>query len=427
MNSSRFQSGNRSACFEDTLRYCSPSHGGWGVVRTGMMVPESHQLFVCPFACGRHGAISAITQGFKQRLSYLYIDEADIVSGGYEELICQAVDELLYELEYKTKVLMIFVSCLDDLLGTDHEAFLQVLRRRHPDMRFTVCHMNPITLDGKEPPGVNIQRKMYGLLEACDQPGLRHAAAFYGNNVAIDRNSEIYEVLAAAGYTDTYHISDFSSFAGFQKLARVGLNIVPTPVGLAAAEDVSEAHGIDYLFLPISYDFAEIEQHYETILNRFEATIDLSQYRQRARGAVTAARAEIGRLPIIVDASASVRPFTLAKMLLSFGFQVEEVYAQQCIPIERESCQWLLDNASSVKILQPEHPRSPLVHGCDRECLAIGFEGAYLTGARYVVDIANDESLYGYQGIEKLMHKLLVASRARGDLRSLIKRYGLVV
>lgn len=427
MDLSRLSPGTGAACFEDTLRYCSPSHGGWGVVRTGMMVPESHQLFVCPFACGRHGAISAITQGFKQRLSYLYIDEADIVSGGYEELICQAVDELLYELEYKPKVLMIFVSCLDDLLGTDHEAFLQVLRLRHRDTRITVCHMNPITLDGKEPPPVSIQRKIYGLLEASDRPGLQHAAAFYGNNIAIDQNSEIYEVLAAAGYTDTYHISDFSSFAGFQKLARVSLNIVSTPVGVAAAQDVRERHGIDYLYLPISYDFSEIERNYEQILTRFQTTADLSKYRQRASRAVAAARAEIGRLPIMVDASASVRPFTLAKMLLSFGFQVEEVYAQQCIPIEKESCQWLLDNAPHVKILQPEHPRSPLVRGIDRECLAIGFEGAYLTGARYVADIANDETLYGYQGIEKLMHKLLAASRVRGDLRSLIKRYGLVV
>lgn len=427
MDSAGFPPGKRVSCFEDTLRYCSPAHGGWGVVRTGMLVPESHQLFVCPFACGRHGAIGAIVQGFKHRLSYLYIEEADIVSGGYEDLICQAVDELLGELDYKPKVLMIFVSCLDDLLGTDHEAFLQVVRRRHPDTYFTVCHMNPITLEGKDPPAVNIQRKIYGLLEAPALPRLKHAAAFYGNNVGIDRNSEIYEVLAAAGYTDISHISGCASFAEFQKLARVSLNIVPTPAGLAAAKDVREAQGIDYLYLPLSYDFAEIERNYERLLSRSEARMDLSEYRQRAGRAVAAARAEIGRLPIVIDASASVRPFTLAKMLLSFGFQVEGVFAQQCISIESESCRWLSENAPGVSIRQPERPVSPLERGSDRECLAIGFEGAYITGARYVVDLVNDETLYGYQGVEKLMQKLLAASRARSDLRSLIARYGLVV
>lgn len=44
-----------SCCFENTLHYSSPGHGDWGVVRIGMLAPESVQLFVCPSACGRHG------------------------------------------------------------------------------------------------------------------------------------------------------------------------------------------------------------------------------------------------------------------------------------------------------------------------------------------------------------------------------------
>ena len=43
-----------------SLEYTCPSHGGWGMVRIGMLIPESHQLFVCPSACGRHGALGAI-------------------------------------------------------------------------------------------------------------------------------------------------------------------------------------------------------------------------------------------------------------------------------------------------------------------------------------------------------------------------------
>ncbi len=86
-----------------TLHYTSPAHGGWGVVRLAMLVPESYQLFVCPFACGRHGALGAIGHGLKDRLSYLYIDESDIVTGGYEDLIPEAVAELLETLEKKTE------------------------------------------------------------------------------------------------------------------------------------------------------------------------------------------------------------------------------------------------------------------------------------------------------------------------------------
>ena len=83
-----------NGAFEDTLHYTSPAHGGWGMVRIGMLVPESVQLFVCPFACGRHGAIGAMRQGFKDRLAYLYVDQNDIVRG-YDDQIPGAVEELL--------------------------------------------------------------------------------------------------------------------------------------------------------------------------------------------------------------------------------------------------------------------------------------------------------------------------------------------
>ncbi len=415
------------ARFPDTLRYCSPSRGGWGVVRTGMLVPESYQLLVCPFACGRHGAIGAITRGLKHRLSYLYIDETDMVSGGYEELIGEAVEELLEQLEVRPRVLMIFVSCLDDLLGTDHEALLQVLRQGHPDMRFTICHMNPITLDSKVPPPVNIQRKIYGLLEPSDKAKLLTAAAFCGNNVSIDKNSEIYEIMAAAGYMDIHHISEFATFAEFQQLARVSLNIVPNPVGLAAANDIRQALDIDYIYVPVSYDFEEIKQNYETMLSIAGIDMDLSTYKRRALKAIFSAQATIGNLPVVIDASATIRPFTLAKMLFSFRFNVREIYAQQCLPLEEESYRWLGKHAPGIKILQPERPRSPLQRRHSRECLAIGFEGAYLTGAKYIVNLVNDETLYGYQGIEKLMHMLVSAAEAPANLFILLRQYGLVV
>ena len=88
-----------SCKFGETLRYVSPGHGGWGLVRIGALIPESYLLFVSPFACGRHGALGGVLNGIKDKASFLYIDEADIVSGGYEDLIPEAVEELLDFLE----------------------------------------------------------------------------------------------------------------------------------------------------------------------------------------------------------------------------------------------------------------------------------------------------------------------------------------
>ena len=41
------------------LHYSAPSAGGWGIVRTALLVPESVMLFVAPHGCGRHGSVSA--------------------------------------------------------------------------------------------------------------------------------------------------------------------------------------------------------------------------------------------------------------------------------------------------------------------------------------------------------------------------------
>lgn len=49
-----------NACFEKTLHYTSPGHGGWGIIRVAALIPESYLLFICPSACFRHGALGAI-------------------------------------------------------------------------------------------------------------------------------------------------------------------------------------------------------------------------------------------------------------------------------------------------------------------------------------------------------------------------------
>jgi len=391
-----------------------------------MLVPESYQLFVCPFACGRHGAIGAIKQGLKDRLSYLYIDETDIVSGSYEALIVEAVDELFDALDQLPKVLMIFVSCLDDLLGTDHEAFLNPLREKYREIRFTVCHMNPITLGKDVPPPVNIQRKIYGLLEKRNE-SKTNEVAFYGNNIPTDIKSEIYEVLQDLGYESTRHISEFDSFEKFQELSRVKLNIVMAPIGLMAAKDVLERLEIDYIYAPISYNLDEIERNYQKIFSATNNKINLKNYRDRAEKALIEAKNSIGSTPILIDTSATIRPFSLARLLIQFGFNVEAIYVHDCIPIEKESCQWLSENARKIKVISPEQPRSPYMRQQQGNCIAIGYESAYLTGTTHIVNLVNDEMIYGFQGIEKLMKMIVDASNTSVDLKEMINEYGIVV
>ena len=146
-----------------TLHYCSPAHGGWGVVRVALLVPEAHLLFACPPACGRHGAIAAIEQGYRKKICYLCINDNEIVLGGYEAEIEQGVREVMRRVKPRPRALMIFMSCIDDLLGTDHAAAIRRMEAEH-GIPIRIARMNPISMYNKLPPGIRVQQTIYEFL-----------------------------------------------------------------------------------------------------------------------------------------------------------------------------------------------------------------------------------------------------------------------
>ncbi len=416
------------ACqFENTLHYSSPANGGRGIVRTGMLIPESVELFVCPFACGRHGAISAVKQNLKHRLSYLYVDQADIVNG-YDDLIIPAVGELLETLQERPKVVLIFVSCLDDLIGTDHEALQEKLSAAYPDVQFRSCHMNPISKGSKTPPAISIQNNIYSLLEQVEEKD--NGVNCIGNLIEIDKQSEIYVFLKSLGVDGLKHISHYDTFAGYQEMAKSKLNLVITPVGRQAGAQMEEKHEVPYVFLPVSYRFEVIEENYKKLaqaLNKESASFSFTKYKDEARAAIERAKKAIGRTPIVVDASSVKCPFGLAHALIDYGFNVVRVQAPECIGIDKADFEWLTEEHPEVEVVQSLHHKVVNRENQMPESIAIGVDGAYLAGSKYIVDLFDDEGVYGYHGVKTLMEKLEHALDKVVDLEHMIHEYGLVV
>ena len=413
-----------------TLHYTSPAHGGWGVVRLGMLVPESYQLFVCPFACGRHGALGAIGHGLKDRLSYLYIDESDIVSGGYEDLIPEAVAELLDTLEKRPKVLMIFVSCLDDLLGTDHESILEVLREQHEDVRFTFCHMNPITLDTDNPPPVNIRRKMYGLLEPRESK--KSQVNLIGNPVQIRPESELFGFLHALGVEQVNHIAQFETFEAYQHMAAAKWNLVVAPPAVKAAMDMKARLNIDFELVYTNYREEDILNTYKRLMEKLadkeKVEFDLEPYQRKARQAVGEAREAVGDRPVFIDYTAVVFPFAAARALCEAGFYVAGIFAQTAQGAEKEHADWIHEHMPEIQVLNPiAHDIPTKIGTFPKDSLAIGFEAAYITRARHVYGLVNDEGNFGFDGLVQLMEGIVHGVQREEDLETLIKNYGLVI
>ena len=414
--------------FENTLHYSSPGHGDWGVVRIGMLAPESVQLFVCPSACGRHGAIGAMAQGLKDRLFYLYVTQSDIVDG-YDGLIPDAVEHVLDAAKPRPKVFFVFVSCLDDLVGTDHEALLEELGGRYPDVRFRVCHMNPITLGTKTPPPVSIQNNLYSLLEQGRQRDGNINAI--GNLEVTAESSELFGFLASCGADVLRHISSYHTLDEYQDMAGSRANLVISPPGRQAAKQMEDRLGIPWIFMPITYQIEEVEEDYrrlrEFLTPGKQEAFDFGPARERAAAAVKRAAKKVGNLPIIIDATATAQPFGMAKALISYGFRVVRVEAQECMAFDRPHMEWLQEVHPEVELFQPEHHRAVLFDRRLEESLAIGVEGAYLAGSRHVADLFNDGGMFGYDAVCRLMELMEEAVGVETDLKQLINGYGLVV
>lgn len=410
--------------FSKTLQYVSPAHGGWGMVRIGALVPESHQLFVAPFACGRHGALGGEVNGIKDKISYLYIDESDIVSGHYEHLIPDAVEELFETLEKRPKVLLIFVTCLDDLLGTDHEQLNRRLSEQFPDVEFRSCHMNPISHDTKFPPGITLQNTLYSLLPKEEEKV--DAINFIGNNVAVDKECELFKMIKNHGYK-VNHISDFDTFAGFQTMSKSKVNLVLSPVAKYASSTMKKNLEIEPLLAYHTYDMAEIEEFYHELSSKLHLRFDYAPYKEEAETMIKEALKVIGQHPIAIDYQAVRKPFTLAKALLEYGFSVKFVMTDEVKSIEKEAYEYITENHKEIEVINAIHHDMVKHEHENKDYLCIGFDCSYATNAKRVVDLNQDETLFGFYGIKELMRMMITAYKNQVNLHEIIEEAGLIV
>ena len=104
-----------------TLAFNSPGAEGFGVKRAGLAVPGSIMLIVAPGCCGRNTSVLSSMRAYHDRFYYLLMDETDIVTGRHLKKIPKAVAEICEGLEKKPSVVMICITCVDALLGTDME------------------------------------------------------------------------------------------------------------------------------------------------------------------------------------------------------------------------------------------------------------------------------------------------------------------
>lgn len=424
---------NGLAPFTYGLEYSAPARGGWTIVHIGMLLPESHQVFVCAQSCLRGVVLSAAELNDSDRFSTISVDEESVLEGNCEEIITGGVSHILEGLSKPPKALLLFTSCIHHFLGTDMGIVFGELNKRFPQVGFVQCWMNPIMRKTKMPPDPFMRKQLYSLLKPSGNN--EKQINIIGNNLAVEKSSELYQILGDNGYK-LKDICTCKDFEEYQTLASGRFNLVTHPLGRPAAKELKERLNQEWVYLPVSYDWEEIEQHWRTLaglLNIDYGTtrkrVCLSDRKEQAAKVLKGLAGQLKGWSVVLDYTASARPLGMAKMLVRSGFFVRRVYADTISDEERDTLKWLKENQPDMELCPTVYhkmavlPREMALQEADR-VLAIGQKAAYFTGTPHFVNIVEDGGLYGLGGILALAGLIEEAVRKKKDAGKLIQIKG---
>ena len=347
----------------------------------------------------------------------------------YEQILIDAVHDILEYLGKRNrtpKVLSIFVSCIDDLLGTDHEALIDELSELYPDMRFVFCHMNPTSTDTGVPPLVNVQNKNYSLLDRTNERD--NGVNIIGTLEKIKENSEFFTILHQMGVSDIRHISYYHTFEEYNAMAKSRLNLVVAPSARYSAINMEKKHHMPHVEVFTSFSLKQIKDNYERIAVALDTDCpDITEYEEQCREELAKTAQTLRNMPLIIDGEAILKPYELARTLLENNINVVRIYEQQLLDCDKENFAWIIENHPEVEFRQPQNPKASFREQYPGEPLAIGYSAAYLTYAPHVVDITTQHGLYGYQGLCDLLQMMCKAAGDETDLKELLDTKVLVV
>ncbi|MDO4735261.1 MAG: nitrogenase component 1, partial [Lachnospiraceae bacterium] len=306
-----------------TLAFNSPGAQGFGVKRAGLSVPGSVMLLVAPGCCGRNTQLLNAPGGLGEKFFYLLQDETDIVTGRHLNKVSKAVKEVVDSLEEKPSCVMICITCVDALLGTDME---RVCRKAtdYAGVPVLPCYMYALTREGRIPPMVAVRKTVYSLLEPLKKNP--KTVNLLGEFAPFSDDCEIYPILKSIGITKINELARCRDFEEYKTMAEANFNIILNPESRLAAEDIRKRLNIPSIELSRVYQLDKIHHQYELFANALGVSIDDSPYKAEAEEAVKTFNQKYGSLRFAIGEWNNGDPFEMALALTRYGHLVTEIY-----------------------------------------------------------------------------------------------------
>ena len=398
-----------------TLAFNSPGAEGFGVKRAGLAVPGSIMLIVAPGCCGRNTSMISSMKEYNNRFFYLCMDETDIVTGRHLKKIPKAVASICESLEKKPSVVMICITCVDALLGTDME---RVCRKAEEKAGLPVrpCYMYALTREGRKPPMVHVRQSLYSLLEPGHKKG--NVVNLLGYFSPLVDDCELYTLLQEAGVKTIHEISRCEDFEEYKKMSEANFNLVLHPEARFAAEDFHDRLKIPFIELRRLYQIDKIGSQYQAFGAALGIEFHAEEQKKQAQEAIESFRKVCPDPVFAVGECANADPFELSLALVKYGFKVAEIYGT--ITVENFIYIRQLKKLSpQTKIFSNMEPTmlyyDPTESGVT---LTIGKDACYYHPNTKGIHWNEERQPFGYAGVRRLFEALkqAVTELAEGNV-----------
>lgn len=398
-----------------TLAFNSPGAEGFGVKRAGLAVPGSIMLIVAPGCCGRNTSMISSMKEYNNRFFYLCMDETDIVTGRHLKKIPKAVASICESLEKKPSVVMICITCVDALLGTDME---RVCRKAEEKAGLPVrpCYMYALTREGRKPPMVHVRQSLYSLLEPGHKKG--NVVNLLGYFSPLVDDCELYTLLQEAGVKTIHEISRCEDFEEYKKMSEANFNLVLHPEARFAAEDFHDRLKIPFIELRRLYQIDKIGSQYQAFGAALGIEFHAEEQKKQAQEAIESFRKVCPDPVFAVGECANADPFELSLALVKYGFKVAEIYGtitgENFIYIKQ-----LKKLSPQTKIFSNMEPTmlyyDPVESGVT---LTIGKDACYYHPNTKGIHWNEERQPFGYAGVRRLFEalELAVTEQAEGNV-----------
>ena len=398
-----------------TLAFNSPGAEGFGVKRAGLAVPGSIMLIVAPGCCGRNTSMISSMKEYNNRFFYLCMDETDIVTGRHLKKIPKAVASICESLEKKPSVVMICITCVDALLGTDME---RVCRKAEEKAGLPVrpCYMYALTREGRKPPMVHVRQSLYSLLEPGHKKG--NVVNLLGYFSPLVDDCELYTLLQEAGVKTIHEISRCEDFEEYKKMSEANFNLVLHPEARFAAEDFHDRLKIPFIELRRLYQIDKIGSQYQAFGAALGIEFHAEEQKKQAQEAIESFRKVCPDPVFAIGECANADPFELSLALVKYGFKVAEIYGtitgENFIYIRQ-----LKKLSPQTKIFSNMEPTmlyyDPTESGVT---LTIGKDACYYHPNTKGIHWNEERQPFGYVGVRRLFEalELAVTELAEGNV-----------